>query len=56
MHASEVLIEILLSRKSLSSMTLAIGMWAIQLLSRTAMLIVNLAFVSKETPGVSEAG
>ena len=54
-NASEMLVEIFLSRETLPGMALAIRVWAIQLLSGTAMLVMNLSFVSQETARVGEA-
>jgi hypothetical protein len=48
-------VKILLSRKSLACMAFAVKMWAVQLLSGAAMLVMDFSFVPKETTGVSEA-
>jgi hypothetical protein len=46
MNTSEMFIEVFLSRETFPGVPLAIWMWAIQLLSGAAMLVMNLSFVS----------
>jgi len=53
--ASQMLVEVLLPRKSFSSVAFAIYMWAVQLLSRTTMLVMNFTLVSEKTARVREA-
>jgi hypothetical protein len=54
-HTPQVFVEIFLSRETLACVTLAVDVWAVELLPRSAMLIVNLALVAEETTGICEA-
>jgi hypothetical protein len=55
MNSSQMLIQILLTGEPFSSMALAGVVRAVELFSRSTMLIVHLTLVSKETTRVSEA-
>jgi hypothetical protein len=55
MHASEMLIEVFLTREAFSSVALAIGMGAVELLSRTTVFVMDFSFVSQETARVCKS-
>lgn len=54
-NASQMFIEVFLTRKAFSSVAFAIWVGAVQLLSWTTVLVVDLPLVAKETTGVCEA-
>ena len=54
--APQVLVEVLLSREALACVALAVDVWAVELLSRAAVLVVDFALVSEKTARVRESG
>lgn len=56
MHASQMLVEIFLSRKSFTRVSLAVRVRTVQLFARTTVFIVNFTFVSEETTRIRETG
>jgi hypothetical protein len=55
MDTSEMFVKILLARKSLACVTLAIEVWAVELLAWAAVLVMDFAFVSQEAAGIGKA-
>lgn len=55
MHAAQVLVQVFLAREAFSVMALAVHVRAVELLSRTAMFVVDLTLVAQEAAGVCEA-
>jgi len=55
-NASKMFVQILLAREAFAGVAFAIDVRTIELLSRTAVLVVNFAFMSQETTRISEAG
>jgi len=54
MDPSQVLVQVFLARKSLATMSLAIWVRAVELLSWSAVEIMNFSLMSQETAGVGE--
>lgn len=54
MYSTKMLIKILLSREAFASMSLAVGMWAVDCVLGPAVLAMNLSLMSEEAARVSK--
>jgi len=55
-HATQMLVQVLLAREALAGVALAVHVWAVELLARTTVFVVHFAFVTEQAAGVCEAG
>lgn len=54
MNAAQVLVQVLLARESLSSVALAVMVWAVQLFAWATVLVMHFALMAKQPATVCE--
>jgi hypothetical protein len=55
MYSSKMLVKILLPRKALASMSLAVGVWAVDGVLGTTVLPMNFSLMSEKAAGICKA-
>ena len=55
MYAAKMLVEVLLTGEAFADMTLAVLVWAVELLAWATMLVMDFTFVTKQATAVCKS-